>query len=178
MFSKKGSAQQHMCLRMNITAIPAKLNTFVNKADWQHEALVIFVSYLFIFAGSWNDGLLGLRVSLWSRIAEVVMAMVISLEITSRLIFTTKKRAPFWAFVIFDFISVLTILSSLQWIALIRLLRSLYASFRLFVLLDRLACRTRNAMCLVGLYPVAVPLLASVVYAFERLTPGSPIHNY
>ena len=165
-------------IRTNVAAFSAKLHTFINQEGWQHEALVVVVSYLFIFVGSWNDDLLGLQPSLWSHIAEITMATVLSLEITCRLIFTTNKNTGFWSFIAFDCISVLTILPSLQWIALARLIRSLYASGRLFILLDHLACRTRNAMCLVGLYPVAVPLLASVLYAVERHTVGSPVQNY
>ncbi len=130
--------------RTNVFAFSAKLYTFINQDGWLHEALVVVVSYLFIYAGSWNDGLLGLQVSLWSHIAEITMATVLSLEITCRLIFTANKNAGFWIFVAFDCISVLTIFPSLQWIALARILRSLYASYRLFVLLDRLLSRTQR----------------------------------
>lgn len=156
----------------------ARLRTLVNDRDAVHEAIVVVISYLFIFAGSWNDGYIGLPSSPWSKAAELFMAICVALEIVSRMVFVRRKTLPFWTFVTFDSISLLTIFPTLQWIAFARLLRAFYASWRLIALLDRLAYRRRNPMYLIGLYPLVVPLLAIAVYAMERGTPGSAIHNY
>lgn len=151
---------------------------FVNKSDIAHEVTVIAVSYMFIFAGAWNDQVLGLTPSAGSKAFEIIMAAVLSLEIVSRLAFAERKTLGFWAVLLLDSVSVLTVLPQIRWIALARLVRMVYASGRLVVLLDRMACKWRNAVYLTGIYPLVIPMMAAVVYAVEKRSPNPVVHNY
>jgi hypothetical protein len=154
------------------------LRELMNRRDAAHEVLVIAVSYTFIFAGAWNDGLLGFTPSPSSRTAELGMACVLLVEIVLRVTFTDRRTAAFWALVALDFASVLTVFPALDWIALARLARMLYAAMRLTRLLDRLAAERDNGMYVTAIFPFVVPVLAAIVYAYERNVVGSPVHNF
>ena len=156
----------------------ARVAKFTNDRDIAHEILVISISYVFVGCGAWNDGLLGFTPSPQSHVAEIAMAVVLSLEIASRLRFTREKSARFWFVLLLDALSVLTVLPGLLWISFARLARVLYAGGRLVMLLDRISCKTKNPMWLVILYPFIVPLVAAVVLAFERSIHSTTIHNY
>lgn len=155
-----------------------RIRYFVNHQEITHEIIVITVSYCFIAAGAWNDSLLGFAPSTFSRSSEFLMAAVLGLEVLTRLIFTKKRPLSFWLLLLLDIVSVLTIVQAFFAIGFLRVFRLLYASMRLGVLLDRLARRYQNPGYLIGMFPLVVPLLAAVVFAIERRTTGSPIHNY
>jgi hypothetical protein len=156
----------------------ANLRHFVNDARIGHEVLVISLSYVFILSGAWNDGLLGLAITPFSRWFEICMALALVAEIASRLLLSNRKGTRFWSIALLDATAVMTVIPALTFIAFARLGRAFYASGRLAVLLDRIACRTRNASYLMILLPFIVPLMAAVVYAIEKRTPHSSIHNY
>ena len=133
--------------------IGSQISKFPNDRDIPHEILVICISYVFVGCGAWNDGLLGFKPSGFSRLAELSMAFVLAFEIASRLRFTHNKTGRFWAILVLDILSVFTVLPGLLWISFARLARVLYAGGRLIMLLDRIACKTKNPMYLVVLYP-------------------------
>jgi len=154
------------------------LRKLMNARDAVHELIVIVVSYAFIFAGAWNDGLLGFAPSLVSRIAEWLMALVLVAEVATRITFTERRGAGFWGLVALDLASVLTVLPGLVWFTFARVARMVYAAARLVGFLDRLAAQRDNGMYITGIFPFVVPLLAAVVYSIERHTRGSPVHNF
>jgi hypothetical protein len=150
----------------------------MNRRDVEHEIFVIGVSYFFVFAGAWNDGLLGFAPSPWSRGAEYTMALLLASEIAMRLAYTERKPPIFWTLVAFDVISVLTVVPALDWVTFARFVRMFYAAGRLTMLLDRIAARRNNGMYVTAIFPFVVPLLAAAVFAVERHAPGTPVHNY
>jgi hypothetical protein len=154
------------------------LRRFVHDQGSAHEIFVIAVSYVFVFFGAWNDSLVGFKPNLWSHLAETTMAGVLLLEMVSRVALTSHRTVTFHLLLLLDGISVLTVVPGLKWLTFARAGRLLYAGARLMRLLDRLACRTKNATYLVGLYPIIIPLVAAVVYALEKNAPGSQIHTY
>jgi hypothetical protein len=155
-----------------------RLRYFVNHQAIAHEVLVIAVSYAFIAAGAWNDGILGFAPSPLSRACEFLMAVILGLEILTRAAFIKDRSPTFWTLLLLDSVSILTIVPQISYLSFLRLGRLVYASIRLTALLDRLSCRAHNPVYLVGLYPLVVPLLAAVVFAIEKRTPGSAIHTY
>lgn len=164
--------------RSVVARVGSQLSKLTNDRDIAHEVLVILISYVFVGCGAWNDGLLGFTPSPLSHFAELTMAVVLSLEIASRLRFTHEKSARFWFVLLLDALSVLTVLPGLLWISFARLARVLYAGGRLVILFDRISCKTKNPMWLVILYPFIVPLVAAVVLASERNIHSTTIHNY
>ncbi|HEY0381334.1 MAG TPA: hypothetical protein VGC72_03965 [Candidatus Elarobacter sp.] len=150
----------------------------MNERDVAHEVLVISVSYLFIYAGAWNDGLLGFTPSLFSRAAEYAMAAALAVEVIFRIRYTSQRRREFWPLVALDIISVLTIFPFFEWITLARVGRMIYAASRLMRLLDRLACQRGNGMYITAIFPFVVPILAAAVFAIERHSPSTTVHNY
>jgi hypothetical protein len=153
------------------------LRKLMNRRDAMHELVVITVSYAFIFAGAWNDGLLGFPPSIWSVAAEWTMAAALLAEVVSRIAFTERRGTGFWGLVALDFASVLTVFPGFAWITFARVGRMLYAAGRLMRFLDRLAAERDNGMYITGIFPFVVPVLAAVVYSAERHTRGSPVHN-
>ncbi len=155
-----------------------RIRFFVNHQMVAHEILVIAISYLFVAAGLWNDRVLGLAPTPYSRLAELLLAAALALEIISRLEFTYERPAGFWILIAADVTSILTIFPAIKFVALLRLFRTLYASARLVGLLDCLACKYKNPLYLIGIYPLVVPAVSAVVYAVERNVNGSPIKTY
>jgi hypothetical protein len=158
--------------------IGSRLRAFVNSDGLEHEGAVIVVSYLFILAGAWNDALLGLAPSLWSHITELAMAAILAAEIASRVAFTEDRTRGYYAILLLDVISLLTIFPFFVGAGFARLARMFYAIWRLLRTLDKLASDNKNPLYLTVLFPFGVPLLAAVVYALERHIPSSGIHNY
>jgi hypothetical protein len=154
------------------------IERFINESDTGHEIFVIAISYAFVFCGAWNDGLVGFVPSMWSHAFELFFAAALALEIIARTRFTHGKTPLFWLLLALDAVSVLTVIPALAGLTFLRIGRVLYAGIRLMRLLDRVAYRRKNPLYLVALYPVVVPLIAAVVFALERRTPGSHIHNY
>ncbi|HZO94195.1 MAG TPA: hypothetical protein VFB22_10495 [Candidatus Baltobacteraceae bacterium] len=150
----------------------------MNERDVEHEVVVICVSYAFILAGAWNDGLLGFPPSGTSRIAEIGAAVALAAEVATRLICTKRRGPRFWTLLLFDVISILTVLPALMWFTFARLVRMVYAAIRLTLLLDRLAADRNNGMFITGVFPFVVPVLAAVLFAIERRASGTTIHNY
>ncbi len=150
----------------------------MNERDATHELVVIVVSYLFIFAGAWNDGILGLAPSPISRAAESTMAAVLAVEILMRVRHTENKRRGFWPLVALDAISVLTIFPVFAWVTFLRLARMFYAAGRLTRFLDNLSAKRNNGMYVTAIFPFVIPLLAAAVFVIERDQPGTQIHNY
>jgi ABC-type proline/glycine betaine transport system permease subunit len=156
----------------------ALLVDMMNRRDLDHEAVVITISYAFLFAGAWNDELLGFQPSIWSHLAETFMALVLAAEVAVRIAMTRKRSARFYALAALDMFSIATVVPGLAWASFARLARMLYAAMRLTLLLDRLAADRKNAMYITALFPLVVPVLAGAVFAIERRVPGTPIHTY
>lgn len=131
-----------------------RLRHFVNHQAIAHEVLVIAVS------------------------CEVLMALILCSEVLIRIAFAKDRSPTFWALIVLDSVSILTIVPQISYVSLLRLGRLVYASVRLTALLDRLSCRSRNPAYLIGIFPLVVPLLAAAVFAIEKRTTGSPIHTY
>ncbi len=159
-------------------AFIGRLRTFVNSQSIGHELIVVIVSYLFVFAGAWNDGLVGLIPSVFSAAIELIMAAVLLLEIISRLLFTTRRGPGFYLLTGLDLVSLLTIVPALTGFALARLIRLIYASWRTAVLIERLADTRNNALYLVWMYPLVAPLAAALLYAIESQSQHPAIRNY
>ncbi len=155
-----------------------RLRAFVNSDGIEHEGAVIVVSYLFILAGAWNDDLLGLAPSIWSRFTEWTMAAVLGAEIVSRVMFTYKRNRSYYLILLLDVVSLLTVFPFFDYAGFARLGRMFYAVWRLLRALDSMASSKRNPLYLTALFPFAVPLMAAVVYALDRHIPTSTIHNY
>ncbi len=154
------------------------LRAFVNSDGIDHEGTVIVVSYLFVLAGAWNDGLLGLSTSVWSHVAELAMAAILAVEIASRIALTVDRTTGYYGILMLDVVSLLTVFPFFVFIGFARLARMFYASWRLLRALDRMASGTKNPLYLTAFFPFAVPLMAAIVYALERPMAGSHIHNY
>jgi hypothetical protein len=154
------------------------VRALMNERGVLHELLVLLVSYAFVYAGAWNDGLLGFAPSPLSHAAEDLMALILATEIALRLRFTRDKNAGFWTLCSLDAVSLLTVLPLVDWIGLARIGRALYAAARLTRLLDRLACERNNGLYVVAIFPFAVPPIAAAVFALDQHARGTPIHNY
>ena len=124
---------------MRRNAFRRRLDDFINSQGIAHEVVVVVVSYLFVFAGAWNDGYVGLVASPASGIVEACMAAILVLEITSRLLFVRERRFSFYALIVLDIVSLLTVIPYLTGFAFARLFRLGYASWRTALLLERLA---------------------------------------
>jgi hypothetical protein len=156
----------------------ARLDYFVNDAAIAHEIFAIAISYLLIVSAFWNEELLGMAASPASHAFEIAIATMLVLEITSRIMFTQVRDTAFWAILSLDIISLLSVSPHFRYAVFGRVIRGVYATVRLTALLDALARRTKNASYLLPLFPLIVPIMASLVYAFERNAPGTPVHNY
>ena len=150
----------------------------MNDEDITHELIVITLSYLFIYAGAWNDGLLGFAQSAFSRGAEYAMAGALALEVFVRVRHTSQRRHGFWPLVALDILSILTVFPVFEWVTFARLARMFYAAARLTRLLDRLAAERNNGMYVTAVFPFVIPLLAAAVFVLERRASGTTIHNY
>src|ERR1700760_2421168 len=87
-----------------------RIDDFVNSDGIAHGIVVVVVSYLFVFAGAWNDGYVGLVPSPASGIIEACMAIILVLEIASRLLFARQRRISFYALIVLDVVSLLTVI--------------------------------------------------------------------
>lgn len=154
------------------------LDDFINSQGIAHEVVVVVVSYLFVFAGAWNDGYIGLVPSPASGVIEACMAAILVLEITSRLLFVRERRFSFYALIVLDVVSLLTVVPYLTGFAFARLFRLGYASWRTVLLLERLAKTRNNAMYLAWIYVLIVPLAAAMLFAVEAHAGSSPVKNY
>jgi hypothetical protein len=154
------------------------IEEFVNSRGIAHEIVVVVVSYLFVFAGAWNDGYVGLIASPASGVIEACMAAILVLEITSRLLFVRERPPSFYALIVLDLISLLTVVPVLTGFAFARLFRLGYASWRTVLLLERLARARNNAMYLAWIYVLIVPLAAAMLFAVEAHSGRSPVKNY
>ncbi len=139
---------------------------------------MVAVSYVFVFAGAWNDRLIGLTPSAWSQALEWFMALVLALEIVSRILYSARKDAEFFVLLGLDIVSILTVIPALTGFAFARLARLGYASWRIVRLVDALARKRRQPMYLVWIYPLIVPLAAALLYAVERGLPHPAVRNY
>jgi hypothetical protein len=139
---------------------------------------VIIVSYLFIFAGAWNDGLIGLLPSVISASVELLMAVILVLEILSRALFTERRGIGFYSLFLLDLVSLLTIVPALTGFAFARFVRLIYASWRTTALIECIADKKNNAMYLVWIYPLVLPLAAALLYAIESQSPHAAVNNY
>jgi hypothetical protein len=155
-----------------------RLDDFINSQGIAHEVVVVVVSYLFVFAGAWNDGYVGLVPSPASGIVETCMAAILLLEISSRLLFARERRFSFYALIVLDVVSLLTVIPYLTGFAFARLFRLGYASWRTVLLLERLAKTRNNAMYLAWIYVLIVPLAAAMLFAVETHAGDSPVKNY
>jgi hypothetical protein len=155
-----------------------RLDDFINSQGIAHEVVVVVVSYLFVFAGAWNDGYVGLVPSPASGVIEACMATILLLEITSRLLFVHRRRFSFYALIVLDVLSLLTVIPYLTGFAFARLFRLGYASWRTVLLLERLAKTRNNAMYLAWIYVLIVPLAAAMLFAVEAHAGNSPVKNY
>ena len=155
-----------------------RLDDFINSQGIAHEVVVVVVSYLFVFAGAWNDGYVGLAPSPASGIVEACMAAILLLEITSRLLLVRERRFSFYALIFLDVVSLLTVIPYLTGFAFARLFRLGYASWRTVLLLERLAKTRNNAMYLAWIYVLIVPLAAAMLFAVEAHAGNSPVKNY
>jgi hypothetical protein len=131
-----------------------------------------------VFAGAWNDGYVGLIASPASGVVEFCMATILVLEIVSRLLFVRERPPSFYALIILDFVSLLTVVPMLTGFAFARLFRLGYASWRTVLLLERLARKRNNAMYLAWIYVLIVPLAAAMLFAVESHSGHSPVRNY
>ncbi|HEY3675665.1 MAG TPA: hypothetical protein VGK84_06695 [Candidatus Tumulicola sp.] len=154
------------------------IDDFVNSKGIAHEIVVVVVSYLFVFAGAWNDGYVGLIPSPASGIIEFCMAAILVMEITSRLLFARERRLSFYALIVLDVVSLLTVVPVLTGFAFARLFRLGYASWRTVLLLERLARSRNNAMYLAWIYILIVPMAAAMLFAVESHAGHSPVRNY
>ena len=139
---------------------------------------MLTVSYLFIFAGAWNDGLIGLFPSALSSAVEIIMAIVLILEISSRLIFTKDRSLGFYGLLSLDVASLLTLVPALMGIAFARIVRLIYASWRTTALIERLARERNNAVYLVWIYPLVLPLAAAILFAIESQSHHAAVRSY
>ena len=155
-----------------------RLDAFVNSQGIAHEVVVVVVSYLFVFTGAWNDGYVGLVASPASGIIEFCMAAILVLEITSRLLFARERRPSFYALIVLDVVSLLTVVPFFTGFAFARLFRLGYASWRTVLLLERLARTRNNAMYLAWIYVLIVPIAAAMLFAVEFHAGNSPVRNY
>jgi hypothetical protein len=163
---------------MRWDAFRQRLDDFINSQGIAHEVVVVVVSYLFVFAGAWNDGYIGLIASPASGVVEACMAAILVLEITSRLLFVRERRFSFYALIVLDIVSLLTVIPYLTGFAFARLFRLGYASWRTALLLERLANARNNAMYLAWIYVLIVPLAAAMLFAVEAHAGNSPVKNY
>ncbi|HTV73399.1 MAG TPA: hypothetical protein VME66_06840 [Candidatus Acidoferrales bacterium] len=159
-------------------AFRARVQSFVNSQGIRHEVFALLLSYSFIYASAWNDGLLGFPPTIESLCAEILTALVLVVGLLSRLALTQQRTIRFWVDIALDFFSLLVLMPGLQWAALARLVRMFFASGRLITLLDRIAATRKNPVYLLWVYPLAVPLVASALYEVEKGQPHSPIRNY
>jgi hypothetical protein len=155
-----------------------RIDNFVNSRGIAHEVVVVVVSYLFVFAGAWNDGYVGLVASPASGIVEVLMAIILLMEISSRLLFMRERRFGFYALIVLDFVSLLTVIPAAMGFAFARIFRLGYASWRTALLLERLAKARNNAMYLAWIYVLIVPIAAAMLFAVESQAGNSPVRNY
>lgn len=164
----------------DVTGAGAKnwLYEFVNSRGLPRELVVIAVSYLFIFSSAWNDGLLGLLPSPLSLAVEIFMAVVLSMEILSRIFFSRDRSLGFYTLLSLDVLSLLTVVPALIGIAFARVIRLIYASWRTVALIERLARERNNAMYLVWIYPLVLPLAAAILYAIESQAPEATVKSY
>lgn len=139
---------------------------------------MITVSYLFIFAGAWNDGLIGLLPSTFSSVVEIIMATILVLEILSRVAFSKDKSFGFYGLLSLDVASLLTLVPALMGIAFARIIRLIYASWRTTALIERLARQRNNAVYLVWIYPLVLPLAAALLFAIESQSHHPAIKGY
>jgi hypothetical protein len=154
------------------------LDEFINSQGIAHEVVVVVVSYLFVFAGAWNDGYVGLIASPASGVVEFCMAVILVLEITTRLLFARERRLSFYALIVLDVVSLLTVVPAFTGFAFARLFRLAYASWRTVLLLERLARVRNNAMYLAWIYLLIVPMAAAMLFAVESHAGHSPVRNY
>jgi hypothetical protein len=161
-------------------SLVARVRRFVNSETLDHELTVVIASYVFVFAGAWNDGLLGLPPSEWSDALQWVMATVLVLEILSRILFTRpqNRKRGFYPFLALDIVSVMTVVPALTGFALARLGRLAYASWRMVQLFDKEACKKRQPMYLIGIYPLVLPLSAALLFAVERNSAHPAVKTY
>jgi len=113
-----------------------------------------------------------------SKVLEAAAASAIAAEIIARLALARNRPLGYWLILSLDVVSILTIFPQLRFFALARAVRGAYASLRLIVLLDRLARRAKQAAYLIFIFPLVVPLMAAIVYAFEYHAPHCPIRTY
>ena len=151
---------------------------FVNSNQLDHELMVVVVSYLFVFASAWNDGLIGITPSVWSSTAEWAMAAILTAEILSRAIYSRKRSVGFYALLVFDGVSVLTVVPVLTGFAFARLGRLAYASLRTIRLIDTHARMKHQPMYLIGTYPLILPLAAAILFAVERQSAHPAVQTY
>jgi hypothetical protein len=161
-----------------LSGVRDQVRSFVNSQGIRHEVLVLLLSYSFIYASAWNDGLLGFRPTIESLCAEILTALVLVAGLVSRLVLTQQRTIRFWVDIALDFFSLLVLMPGLQWASLARLVRMFFAAARLITLLDRIAATRKNPVYLLWVYPLAVPLVASALYEVEKGQTHSPIHNY
>lgn len=167
-----------MSSTLSVDAARRSLYDFVNSHNLAHEVLVIVVSYLFVFAGAWNDGLVGVLPSVLSASVEIAMASILFLEILTRLLFTQRRGVGFYGLLLLDVVSLLTVVPALVGIAFARIVRLIYASWRTTALIEQIARRRNNAMYLVWIYPLVSPLAAALLYAIESQSQHPAVKNY
>lgn len=167
-----------MTVDVSISAARQWLYDFVNSRGLLHELTVIIISYLFIFAGAWNDGFVGLFPSVLSAAVEIIMAVVLFLEILSRVFFTKRRGLSFYALLFLDVASLLTVVPAFTGIAFARIIRLIYASWRTTALIERIANARNNAMYLVWIYPLVLPLAAALLYAIESKSQHAALKSY
>ena len=157
---------------------PSRIARFVNSKDLDHELVVVAISYLFVFAGAWDDGIVGLPPSNWSRTFEWIMALILVAELLSRMIFMKRRGIGFFFLFCLDAVSLATLIPALTGLALLRLVRLLYASFRTAHLIDLAARKHHRPIYLLNIYPLVVPLAAAVLYLAERESRHPAVNNY
>ena len=167
-----------MSSALRVQTAKQRLYDFVNSHSLAHEILVIVVSYLFIFSGAWNDGLVGVLPSALSWIVEIIMAAILSLEILSRVFFTNRRGFGFYSLLLLDVVSLLTLIPAFVGVAFARFIRLIYASWRTTALIEQVAKRRNNAMYLVWIYPLVSPLAAALLYAIELQAPHPAVKSY
>jgi hypothetical protein len=159
-------------------SVLTKFRRFVNSQKLGHELLVVIVSYLFVIASAWNDGIIGLEPSRLSLVLEWSAALILAMEILSRILFTQSRPISFYALLLIDTVSLLTVIPAVTGVGFLRLLRLLYASFRTVKLIDRKACKESQPLYLLWIYPLVVPLGAAVLYVVERNSAHPAVRTY
>jgi len=100
------------------------------------------------------------------------------IEIYLRLKFTSRKFWYFYPLLMVDAVSVLTIIPALGFVTLARIIRLIVSAVRMLHLIDKMARIKGNPFTILLVYPLIVPVAATLFYAIEGHDKHAQIHNF